>query len=139
MKHYSAGIRFAAMICIWSMIFVTGCGANKSQNEITDSLIESNDTETSDKSADASTTPGTDFGISQEEIAKVIGVTRQTYYAMESGKREMMWGTFMSLLFFFNSIDSTAEMMRELRVFPIELVMRFNDEITCEEMEELLN
>ena len=68
MKHYSAGIRFAAMICIWSMIFVTGCGANKSQNEITDSLIESNDTETSDKSADASTTPGTDFGISQEEV-----------------------------------------------------------------------
>ncbi len=79
------------------------------------------------------------IGISQEEIANVIGVTRQTYYAMESGKREMMWGTFMSLLFFFNSIDSTAEMMRELRVFPIELVMRFNDEITCEEMEELLN
>lgn len=79
------------------------------------------------------------IGISQEEIASIIGVTRQTYYAIESGKRDMLWGTFMSLLFFFNSIDSTAEMMRELRVFPIELVMRFNGEITYEEMEDLLN
>ena len=79
------------------------------------------------------------IGISQEEIASIIGVTRQTYYAIESGKRAMMWGTFLSLLFFFNSIDSTAEMMRELRVFPIELVMRFNDEISFEEMDEILD
>ena len=79
------------------------------------------------------------IGISQEEIANIIGVTRQTYYAIESGKRVMMWGTFLSLLFFFNSIDATAEMMRELRIFPIELVMRFNDEITYEELDEMLN
>lgn len=79
------------------------------------------------------------IGISQEEIANIIGITRQTYYAIESGKRDMMWGTFLSLLFFFNSIDSTAEMMRELRVYPIELVMRFNDEITYDEMEEMLD
>ena len=79
------------------------------------------------------------IGISQEEIANVIGVTRQTYYAIESGKRVMLWGTFLSLLFFFNAIDSTAEMMRELRVFPIELVMRFDDEITFDEMDELLD
>ena len=45
----------------------------------------------------------------------------------------------MALLFFFNSIDSTAEMMRELRVFPTELVMLFNDEISKQGLEDLLN
>ncbi len=67
MKYYSARFRVAAMLCIWSMIFVTGCGVNKSQNEITDSVIDTKDSETSDKTADASTTQGTDFGIGQEE------------------------------------------------------------------------
>lgn len=78
------------------------------------------------------------IGISQEEIANVIGLTRQTYYAIECGKRKMTWGTFLALLFFFDSVDSTAEMMRELRIFPIELVMRFNGEITGEELDGML-
>ncbi len=79
------------------------------------------------------------IGISQEEMANIIGVTRQTYYAIESGKRRMMWSAYMALLFFFNSIDSTAEMMRELRVFPTELVMLFNDEISKQDLEDMLN
>lgn len=79
------------------------------------------------------------IGISQEEIANIIGVTRQTYYAFESGKRRMMWDSFMALMFFFNSIDSTAEMLRDLRIFPIELVMLFNDEISTDEMLDLLD
>ncbi len=78
------------------------------------------------------------MGISQEELANVIGVSRQTYYAMEAGKRDMMWTTYLALMFFFNSVDRTAEMIRELRVYPIDLIMRFNDEITPEQMDKML-
>ena len=78
------------------------------------------------------------IGISQEELANVMGVTRQTYFAIESGKRDMLWVSFMALMFFFSSIDSTAEMIRELRIYPIELVMRFNGAISNEEMGRLM-
>lgn len=77
-------------------------------------------------------------GISQEELANVIGVSRQTYYSIEAGKRDMLWCTYLTLMFFFNSIDRTAEMIRDLRVYPIDLVMRFNDELTPEQMDKML-
>lgn len=77
-------------------------------------------------------------GISQEELANVIGVSRQTYYSIEAGKREMLWCTYLALVFFFNSIDRTAEMIRDLRVYPIDLVKRFNDELTPEQMDCML-
>lgn len=78
-------------------------------------------------------------GISQEELANVIGITRQTYYAIETGKREMLWTTYCALMFFFNSIDRSAEMIRDLRVYPIDLVMRFNDELTPQQMDRIID
>ena len=69
------------------------------------------------------------IGISQEELANVIGLARQSYCAIEAGKREMMWSTYLSLIFFFDSIKTTSEMMEELRIYPIDLVMKFNDQI----------
>lgn len=65
--------------------------------------------------------------INQEEISNIIGVSRQTYCAIESGKREMSWNTFLSFIFFFHELDSTREMINELRIYPIELIMKFND------------
>lgn len=69
------------------------------------------------------------IGISQEEIANIIGLTRQSYCSIEAGKREMTWATYLSLVFVFDSICATSEMMEELRIFPIDLVMRFNNQI----------
>ena len=69
------------------------------------------------------------IGISQEELSNIIGLSRQSYCAIEAGKREMMWSTYLSLVFFFDSIQTTSEMMEELRIYPIDLVMRFNDRI----------
>ena len=37
------------------------------------------------------------IGISQGELADYIGVSRQTYSALEIGKRQMSWNTFLSL------------------------------------------
>lgn len=52
------------------------------------------------------------IGISQEEIASYIGVSRQTYSALEQGKRPMSWNTFLSLFLFFISNTETNEMLK---------------------------
>ncbi|MBK5897792.1 helix-turn-helix transcriptional regulator [Catonella massiliensis] len=69
------------------------------------------------------------IGITQEELANVIGVSRQTYYAIETGTRKMTWVIYLTLVFFFNSVEETSEMLKELRIFPIDLVVRFNEQL----------
>ena len=69
------------------------------------------------------------IGITQEELANIIGVSRQTYYSLETRKREMTWPVFLALIFVFDSVKETSEMIRELRIYPIDLVLRFNDEL----------
>lgn len=65
--------------------------------------------------------------ISQEELANLIGVSRQTYSAIERKIRRMSWGTYLSLVMFFDHNQTTHKLMRTLSLFPTELVMRFND------------
>ena len=40
------------------------------------------------------------ISISQGELAEYIGVSRQTYCALEQGKRDISWNTFLSLFCF---------------------------------------
>lgn len=68
--------------------------------------------------------------ISQEELSSIIGVSRQTYSAIESGKREMSWSTYLSLVFFFHEIKSTKDMVDGINVFPTALFCKFNSEST---------
>lgn len=65
-------------------------------------------------------------GLSQEELANIIGVSRQTYYSIEAGNKDLSWSTYLSLIFFYHELDSTKEMLNELKIFPIELFLRFN-------------
>ena len=65
-------------------------------------------------------------GINQEELANIIGISRQTYYAYETKKQTMNWNTFMATIFFFHKINSTSTMLNELKVYPIDLFDRFN-------------
>lgn len=39
--------------------------------------------------------------ITQEELANILGISRQTYYAIESKKKQMSWNIFMSMIFSF--------------------------------------
>ncbi len=64
--------------------------------------------------------------ISQEELSNIIGVSRQTYSAIESGKRAMSWCAYLSLVFFFHEIESTKDMIDGLNVFPADLFIKFN-------------
>ena len=64
--------------------------------------------------------------VSQEELSNIIGVSRQTYSAIESGKRFMSWSAYLSLVFFFHEIKSTRDMIDGLNVFPADLFIKFN-------------
>lgn len=58
---------------------------------------------------------------SQEEMANIIGISRQTYSAIESKKRPMSWNTYMSLILFFDYNPSSHDRIRQLGVFPYKL------------------
>lgn len=67
------------------------------------------------------------IGISQADLSNAIGISRQTYSAVESGSRDMSWNTFLSLICFYDHIAVTRQMLREAKVFPAEIFARFND------------
>lgn len=57
----------------------------------------------------------------QDEIANAVGVSRQTYNAVEVQKRRMTWNTYMSLILFFDYNPNTHYTIRQLDVFPYRL------------------
>lgn len=52
--------------------------------------------------------------VSQEELAKKIGISRQTYSSLETGKREMSWTTFLALIAYFQNNENTNKMISEI-------------------------
>lgn len=54
---------------------------------------------------------------SQEIIAEKIGISRQTYSGIETGKREMTWTTFLALLAFFQNNEQTKPMIDHINGF----------------------
>lgn len=52
------------------------------------------------------------LGVSQEEVASKIGVSRQTYNSYEAKKRPVPWSVCIALITFFASNSKTREMMR---------------------------
>ena len=62
------------------------------------------------------------LGLSQEEIADRIGVSRQTYNAIESGRRPMTWSTCISLVMLFSCFERTKKMM-EFSNYCLEVMM----------------
>lgn len=57
------------------------------------------------------------LGISQEVIAKNIGLSRQTYCAIENGTRKMTWTIFMALVAFFDLNEATSVMLDQMPGF----------------------
>jgi len=60
--------------------------------------------------------------ITQDELAKAIGISRQTYCKTGNGNKDMSWNVYLSLIFFFHSIDGTSKLMDALGVYPAVLV-----------------
>ena len=55
--------------------------------------------------------------VSQEIIAEKIGISSQTYSALETGKREMTWTIFLALVTFFQSNEQTKPMLDQISGF----------------------
>ena len=53
-------------------------------------------------------------GLSQEAIADKIGISRQTYSSIETGRREMAWTTFLALVAFFQNNEQTLPMLKQI-------------------------
>jgi|GEM_PF-206131 len=66
------------------------------------------------------------LGISQGEIAYLIGISRQSYSLIECKKKKMSWSVFLALVLFFDYNLATHQMIRSIHAFPEEMVERFN-------------
>lgn len=60
----------------------------------------------------------TKLGTSQDELANMIGISRQTYSSIETKRRKMSWGMFLSLILVFDSNESTHDFLRKAGLFP---------------------
>ena len=73
MRYYSARIKLTAIICVLTMLFMTGCGAGRSQKEIADSVITTKDSEAeviaddADVMTETQSAAETESGINQTE------------------------------------------------------------------------
>lgn len=61
------------------------------------------------------------LGVSQEEVASKIGVSRQTYNSYEAKKRPIPWSVCVALITFFASNVKTREMMKK-NTYTLELM-----------------
>lgn len=68
----------------------------------------------------------TKTGLTQEELSNLIGVSRQTYSAIEIGRRKMQWSVFVALIFIFDSIEKTHDFIRIIDLFPDSLISKIN-------------
>lgn len=64
----------------------------------------------------------TSCGWSQETLASMIGVTRQTILAVENGKRNMTWTMFLALSFLFLSNQNTRKEFIDSGVYTDALI-----------------
>ena len=52
--------------------------------------------------------------ISQAELARGVGISRQTYSLIETQKQKMTWVTFMAIIAFFSGHEKTRRVLMEL-------------------------
>jgi DNA-binding XRE family transcriptional regulator len=57
------------------------------------------------------------LGITQIQLAHIVGLTRQTISAIESGQREMSWTVFLSLILFFWRNQSTKRLLVAFEIY----------------------
>ena len=60
----------------------------------------------------------TKLGLSQDEFAGLLDISRQTYSSIETGKRKMSWTLFLSLILLLDNNSLTHEFLRNAGLFP---------------------
>ena len=59
--------------------------------------------------------------LSQEELAGLLGVTRQTVSSFESGQRKMTWSVFLALVLIFFRNEPTKRLLVALNIYTPQL------------------
>lgn len=57
------------------------------------------------------------IGASQADISERIGISRQTYNAIENGKKSMSWTAFLALYAVFSNDERTLQMLNSIDIF----------------------
>ena len=57
------------------------------------------------------------IGASQADISERIGISRQTYNAIENGKKSMSWTVFLALYAVFGNDERTLQMLNSIDIF----------------------
>lgn len=65
-------------------------------------------------------------GISQDALAKLVGISRQTYSSIENGARELSWSVYLSLVMVFDSLYSTHKLLRASGAYPEQILFDLN-------------
>jgi len=63
----------------------------------------------------------TKLGISQDELGNWVGISRQTYSAIETKKKKMTWSVYLSLILVFDNNKKTHDFIRKQGLFPVEI------------------
>ena len=66
------------------------------------------------------------LGLSQDELTNIIGISRQTYSAIETKKRRMSWNTFLSLILLYGYNGKTSAYVNSVGAFPPALKEMLN-------------
>ena len=65
--------------------------------------------------------------ISQESLAQLIEISRQTYCQLENGSCNMSWQTYLSLIFIFDVLEDSTKLLRMVGAYPDVLISELND------------
>ncbi len=74
-----------------------------------------------EKMAENLPTLRTKLNMTQEELAKLIGVSRSTVIMFEKKQRQMTWNTFLSLILIFSRNAETNKLLIALDIYNAEL------------------
>lgn len=73
------------------------------------------------KMADNMPTLRTKLSMTQDDLAKLIGVSRSTVIMFEKKQRPMTWNTFLSLILVFSKNNETYILLKALGIYTEEL------------------
>ena len=60
----------------------------------------------------------TKLGLSQDELASVLDISRQTYSSIETKRRKMSWSIYLALILLLDNNDQTHDFLRKSGLFP---------------------
>ena len=66
------------------------------------------------------------IGLSQDDVSGIVGISRQTYSAIETKKRRMTWATFIAIVLFFEQNETTRPLIEGMGAFPDDLRQLLN-------------